>query len=65
MILGVGPRNFWIPVSDGFLDPETSQKHFSLHKKGFKAYDKNFFKVDDGLEDFIKYFKNEVSSPLL
>ena len=36
MILGVGPGNFWIPVSDGFLDPETSQIQFSLHKRIFK-----------------------------
>ena len=36
MILGVGPRNFWIPVSDGFLDPETSQIQFSLHRRIFK-----------------------------
>ena len=36
MILGVGPKNFWIPVSDGFLDLETSQKHFSLHKRIFE-----------------------------
>ena len=50
MILDDGPRDFWIPVSDGFLDPETSQKHLSLHKRDLKHMIR-IFKVVDGLVD--------------